>query len=174
MLYDAKKLDMEVFIILENDNVKLAQYTLDNCCNLVYDYKKTVVAPESVNKEAFTGRGFKTIYGGKFYCDMIDISMKNCVSEWAFLLKAGTKIQNRIDEKNSRYISRYNDVIFPVVNRVYNFSTLPLNGLLLNKAFYNEVGEFGDYESQEITKLIWADKAMQFGAKFKAIVGVRQ
>jgi len=173
MLYDAKKIDMQVFVLCDKSSVKDTQYTVDSCANFVYQYPRTVVISEDTDAKLFSGRGFQTICGGKNRLTMIDFAMQNCNSDWAFFIDSGSKIQNRIDEKNSQYVNEYNNVIFPVFNRIYNFAAASLNGLLLNKKFYQEVGAFGYYDSIEITKLIWADKALAKGVKFKGIVGVR-
>ena len=100
MLYDTKKIDMQVFVLCDKSSVKETQYTVDSCANFVYKYPKTVVISEGTDVSTFSGRGFHTICGGKTKLTMIDFAMQNCNSEWAFFIDSGTKIQNRIDEKN--------------------------------------------------------------------------
>ena len=91
--------------------------------------------------------------------------MKNLKNEWAFFVDSGTKVQNRIDEKMSKYVDTYKDVCFPVINRVFHFPLANLNCLLISKKFYEEVGEFEDFELPELTKLIWSEKAVSLGGR---------
>ena len=44
---------------------------------------------------------------------------------------------------------------------------------ILNGKTFEEVGEFPDMDSLDSSKLIWANKAIDKGCKFKGIVGAR-
>ena len=61
--------------------------------------------------------------------------------------------------------------MFPVVDRIWNFVDGSINGLMLSKKLHEEVGDFGSGDNLQLTKLIWAHKAIEKGCKFKAIVG---
>ena len=173
MLYAPKKLDMHVFILSEIKNVSLTQFTFDSCHNFLYKYEKTVVLSQDSDASGYENRLFCKISGGNSRLTSINCAMKNLKNEWAFFVDSGTKVQNRIDEKMSKYVDTYKDVCFPVINRVFHFPLANLNCLLISKKFYEEVGEFEDFELPELTKLIWSEKAVSLGGRLKGIVGMR-
>ena len=45
-----------------------------------------------------------------------------------------------------------------------------MNGILINKEFHKEVGIFGSGNNLQDTKVLWAERALTKGVKFKAIV----
>ena len=55
-----------------------------------------------------------------------------------------------------------------------------MNGIFIHRKLFDEVGDFPSGEMQkagvsdiELAKLFWANDAIDKGAKFKAIVGMR-
>ena len=76
-----------------------------------------------------------------------------------------------MNEKFSFYIGSEKDILFPVANRKYNFIDGTLNGLFINKKTFKEVGEMNDEGSLEFVKAEWAMSAIEYGCKFKAIIG---
>ena len=115
--------------------------------------------------------GRDIVQGGMCITSMIDAACSHSKTEWVYTVLAGSILKKGIDCKISKYIKSERDVIFPVVDRIWNFVDGSINGLLLNRNFHSEVGELGFGKNLQYTKLIWADKAMQKGANFKGIVG---
>jgi hypothetical protein len=168
MLYVSKSIDMEICIICIDGDFSKIRKTQKSSCFLTKDYKVIGVIPE--NREAEPSE-IKIYKGGLCVTSLIDVALKNVKSEWAFIVFAGSVIKKKIDLKLSQYVENERDVLFPVVNRIHDFVRGSMNGILINKAFYDKVGEFGSGNDLQDTKILWADRALQNGVKFKAIVG---
>lgn len=173
MLYQSSKLDMTVAVLAHEKPLKDIKRTFDSLVNLQHDYKRILCVSEQneLNHPVFDN----TILckSGNSITTSIDAACKIAKTEWLFFVFAGSYLPKNIDNKNSRYAQDYKDVIFPVANRQWNFVEATMNGLLISKQFHEEVGDFGTGNQLDITKLIWADRAMQKGVKFKAIVGAK-
>lgn len=114
------------------------------------------------------------VYKGKStISSLLNVGMRHCNSEWVFSVFAGTTVKENINKKFSFFVSSEKDVLFPIANRKMNFVDGTLNGLFINRRFFKEVGDFEDEGELDIIKLIWADKAMCLGCRFKAIVGAK-
>jgi len=167
MLYQEKTLDINVGIICVDGDFSKIEKTKKSTSFLGKDYKCIAVIPDAREKEACSIEVFK---GGSCITSMMDVAIKNCVSEWVYIVFAGSIVKKSIDVKLSRYVEGRNDVLFPVVDRIYNWIYGSLNGILINRNFYTEVGEFGSGNSIQDTKILWADRALEKGVRFKAIV----
>jgi hypothetical protein len=168
MLYVSKSIDMEICIICIDGDFSKIRKTQKSACFLTKDYKVLGVIPENREPEPIDTKIYK---GKNCVTSLIDVAIKNVQSDWAFIVFAGSVIKKKIDHKLSHYIENENDVLFPVVNRIYDFIRGSMNGILINKSFYAKVGEFGSGNNLQDTKILWADRALQNGVKFKAIVG---
>lgn len=167
MLYQEKSLDLTVIILsIDGDSSKIEK-TYQSSKFLCDTYQSLAVAPE---KKKVTEISCPIYYGGDFVTSLLDTGMCKIKTEWGYCVFAGSIIKKNIDRKLSLYIETEKDVLFPVVNRMWNFIDGSMNGLLINKKFYTEVGEFGSGNSLQNTKLLWAERALNKGVKFKAIV----
>ena len=70
------------------------------------------------------------------------------------------------------FVKSDKDVLFTVKNRLWDFLRNPVECLMINKNFYNEVGFFGKQNPEDIVKLLWASDVVKLGGTFKSIVGV--
>lgn len=167
MLYVSKSLDLGIGIIsIDGDFSKIIK-TYKSSVFLTKEYPSIAVIPE--NRELQDS--CIPVYQGKnSITSLFDLAIQKIQNEWAFVVFAGSVIKKKIDVKLSTYVENKNDVLFPVVNRIYNFIDGSMNGILINKSFYDEVGEFGTGNSLQDTKILWADRALQKGVRFKAIV----
>ena len=173
MLYQSVKLDMTIAVLAHEKSLAEIKRTFDSLVNLQFDYKRILCVSEKsdINSPIFDNTAL--CKAGNCMTSLIDAACKIAKTEWLFFVFAGSYMPKNIDNKNSRYAQDYRDVVFPVVNRQWNFIDATMNGLLISKQFHEEVGDFGTGNQLDITKLIWADKAMQKGAKFKAVVGAK-
>jgi len=168
-MYEAKKLDVTLGIVSLNAYFYEIQKTVNSANFLTWDCEKIAVIPFETNLEKPVS--CQVTNGGYCITTMIDSLVKNAKTEWIHIVFAGTYLKKSIDEKYSRYISGYKDILFPVVDRIWNFVDGSINGLMLSKKLHEEVGDFGSGDNLQLTKLIWAHKAIEKGCKFKAIVG---
>lgn len=104
---------------------------------------------------------------------LLNVGMRHATSDWVFSVFAGTTVRWSIDEKFAFFVQSEKDILFPIAERKMNFIDGTLNGLFINKKFFREVGDFEDEGELEHIKLIWADKAMSLGCRFKAIIGAK-
>ena len=164
---------MTIVVLAHEKSPLEIKRTFDSFVNLQFNYKRILCVSE---KSEITSPIFDDTVlckSGNCMTSLIDAACKIAKTEWLFFVFAGSYMPKNIDNKNSRYAQDYRDVVFPVVNRQWNFIDATMNGLLISKQFHEEVGDFGTGNQLDITKLIWADKAMQKGAKFKAVVGAK-
>jgi hypothetical protein len=170
MLIQPIDLKMSVCIICTGPSAAGIKKTVESCFYLDHPSKNLIVVKDDFDKTQINPAWGKLVIGGTAITDMIDIGCKNAETDWVYFVLAGTRLQKRIDSKNALHVKSYKDVLFPVINRRWNFIDATLNGLLLNKKFHEEVGDFGSGNDLMVTKLIWADRALSMGVKFKAIV----
>ena len=114
-----------------------------------------------------------TFKGKNTFSSLINSGMKNAKSEWNFIVFAGTNVRNRMDEKFFLFIDSKKDILFPIVDNKTDFVGGTLNGLLLNKETFKEIGDIEEDGSLDYVKIMWAFKAIQKGCKFKAIANTK-
>lgn len=170
MLIQPINLNLTVCVICTGFASQAIKRTIESCFYLDHKSENMIIVKEDFDKNQIDPSWGNLIVGGNSITEMIDLGCKNAKTDWVYFVLAGTRLQKRIDSKNALHVSSYKDVLFPVINRKWNFIDATLNGLLLNRKFHAEVGDFGSGNDLMITKLIWADKALSLGVKFKAIV----
>ena len=111
---------------------------------------------------------------------LINTGMKRVKQEWGFIIFAGSRIPAFIEKKFITFANAPTDILFPVVERRFDFVSGSFNGVLINKEFFKKVGNFteGDLQKQgmndfEMAKFLWSITAIENGAMFKGIVGMR-
>ena len=121
-----------------------------------------------------------TYKGEDTITSLINVGMKKIKNDWAFLLFAGSRIPTYLEHKIATLVKKEQDVLFPVVARKSDFISGSFNGVLMNRKFFYEVGEFEvikmkkpDLNDFELAKLFWAVDAMDKGVCFKAVVGMK-
>ena len=90
---------------------------------------------------------------------------------------AGSRVKTNPIKKLSIFTKDKKDILFPIVNHKISFDEGSSNGILINKEFFNAVGEFpcikgSNFNDFEVSKFLWGCKALEKGAKFKAIAGM--
>jgi hypothetical protein len=173
MYYETKDLNLCVVIVSFTGDVAEIRKTYFSAGLLSKKYPVLVVIPDgkTVDLEELNITDLPVMNGGNCVTSLFDTGIENCLGDWAYMVFAGTSLRKDMDLKLSRYADHESDVLFPVVDRIWNFVDGSMNGILINKNFFQSVGEFGSGNPLKLTKLIWADKAMAKGCKFKAIVG---
>ncbi len=167
MLFAPKTLDMEIGIMSFDGNHNHINTTVNSIKNLGFDYDYFILTPSVAKMTHFEHRIYIC---NDTITSLLNEGMKKSKKEWVYFVYSSCKLRQKIDEKLSKFIESYKDVLFPVVDRVWNFIDGSMNGILINKNFFNEVGPFIEEKDLKITKLDWADRAINKGGKFKAIV----
>lgn len=132
------------------------------------------VVPKSATKEEI--EIFKEICpiikGKNTIASLINTGIKNGNDEWNLIIFAGNWIKSKVDYKYFKFINSDNDVLFPIVNGKYNFLDGSLNGLMINKKFFNKINKLSEKEDLDICKLNWAMSVIENKGVFKAILGL--
>lgn len=162
------------FVILAPEHSKNLINITYNSINYHYPDSSsiTVIDSKATKEETAEIKEICPVYKGKdTITSLINVGMRHAPSDWVFLIFSGTIVRQRLNEKFSFYIGSEKDILFPVANRKYNFIDGTLNGLFINKKTFKEVGEMNDEGSLEFVKAEWAMSAIEYGCKFKAIIG---
>ena len=174
-LYVYKPLDLG-FIILCHDGtasrlwntISSIQVHYPNCpCICATGESTTEEELKTMQKKCVTRMGKNTI------TSLINAGMKSAPASWNFIVIAGSYVRGHLDQKFSYFVEEEKDVLFPIVDKKMNFVDGTINGILMHKKTFKEVGEMGEYESLELCKLEWAVRAIENGCRFKAIAGTK-
>ena len=113
---------------------------------------------------------------------LINTALRKSKSEWTLIVMEGTPLHRGIDKKYGLFIENEKDVLFSITMEYdkqgrptkirNNFEDATLNGMLIHKSTFKEIGDFTD-ESIPIAKLFWAVKATEKGCRFKGVLGMR-
>jgi hypothetical protein len=171
MYYQAKDLDMCVAIISIDGNTSGILKTQRSMDFLSKNYPSITVMPENIELDSDQEISTPIYQGGNCITSMFDVAISKSLAPWVYLIFAGSIIRKKIDIKLSKYVEAESDVLFPVVDRIWNFIDGSVNGILINKNFHKSVGNFGSGNPLKVTKLNWAEMALEKGVQFKAIVG---
>lgn len=171
-MFEPKELDVSMAVVITDKNTNKINETLRYNYKLFDKYKKIIIT-NNLDFNYFNDEKLNKIYTKSLQLlENYDIALKNCDTEWCFLLHAGSCLQFDLIRRLSKFITSDLDILFPVKNRIYDFIKNPLNGLLINKKTYNKIGIFGKDNPEDIIKLLWAFDAAKEGCLFKAIVGI--
>lgn len=167
MLYQEKHIDFTVVILSIDGDPSKIEKTYQSTKFLCDQYNCIAVIPKDRSVSTVSCQVYN---GGDCVTSLIDNGMNKVKTEWALFVFSGSIIKKKIDKKLSLYVETKRDVLFPVVNRMWNFIDGSMNGLLISKEFYGQVGEFGSGNTLQNTKILWAERALEKGVRFKAIV----
>lgn len=172
-LYQYKYLKFGFIVLCPNLNIGHLRNTISSIDIYFPEAKVAIVLPGSCKKEDLeaTSKLKKSYKGGKTIASMINTGMDHGSGEWNFLLFSKGWIRSRIDIKYSYFVESEKDILFPIINKNISFSEADINGLFLHKKAFQDIGDFPDMESLDMSKLIWANGAIKKGYKFKGIVG---
>lgn len=170
----SKKINFGFIVLNPESNPSLLKNTV-NSIRGKYDAPIISVTEKTAKEQQFKEMNdiCPTCRGENTYTSLINAGMKYPPADWNFIVIAGTNIGHKIDNKYSMFIESEKDILFPIVDKKYEFVEATLNGLLLHKNCLNEVGKMAEIGPYEICKLMWALDAIDKGYKFKAILGAK-
>jgi len=121
-----------------------------------------------------------TFKGKNTITSLINTGFKKIKKGWVCIVFSGSRIPAGIEKKWSLFCKNENDVLYPIVEKKYNFVEGSFNGVLINTDFFNKCGDFPDHVMQkqglndfEFAKLLWSFDALKNGACFKGIIGMK-
>jgi hypothetical protein len=114
------------------------------------------------------------VIGGKTITSLLDVGVRSIQQKWCLFVTSGTFLRLNTLKKHEYFCTSETDILFPVVDRKWTFDEATLNGLLLPTQVVKDIDPMGDSIADiKIAKLLWANKAIEMGYQFKAIVGAR-
>jgi len=173
-------MDLDIgFIVLNPDrDFDGLRITTNTLCCANYD-TICIVAKDTSPKETKPMKEICPVYKGQdTITSLINAGMKKLKHKWGFIVFAGSRVKTNIHRKLPSFINSEKDIAFPIVNGKTTFDEGSSDGILLNKEFFDSVGEFpcikrSEYNEFEVSKFLWSCKALEQGAVFKAIAGMR-
>jgi hypothetical protein len=110
---------------------------------------------------------------------LVNVGMKKLKHEWGLLMFGGSRVQPYVERK-LKFAESPSDVLFPVVEKRYDFVSSSFNGVMINTKFFQEAGDFPEctmikegMNDFEMAKLFWCMAAIEKKATFKGIIGLR-
>lgn len=158
--------------------VRSIKNNYDENAEIICIVDKSVKKPEieEMNHECAVFKGGNTI------TSLMNAGIKHAKRTWCMFIMEGAWLPKNIQSRYFKWIKHEKDVLFPIVvsydlqgQPVKIHSEFPestLNGMLIHKDFYEEVGKFTD-NPIKISKEFWGMDAFLKGASFKAILGVK-
>lgn len=114
--------------------------------------------------------------------DLVNIGIKKSKEDWAIIINEGTWVKANIDKKYSTFIKDESNILYPIqyeldINgKMFNvknkFIDCSLNGMIINKNCFNQVGDFNQTDLLE-SKMLWFFNAIEKKCSFKAILGLK-
>jgi len=120
--------------------------------------------------------------GGETITSLINNGIKNSSDGWNLLMMEGSWLPKNVKLRYLTWIKSEKDILFPIIinyNKegkpikiLSNFSDCTLNGILIRKEFFLEIGKLSENPLQ-ISREFWSIDAFEKGANFKAILGIK-
>jgi hypothetical protein len=175
-LYKQKDIKCGFIILSPECNVVPLLATINSIKNYYVKSKAICVFPEDCTPKTIEDikHHCPTYMGGKSITSMINCGLTNApCDEWNFIVIGGSRLTNCLDNKFSYFIENDKDILFPLVNKKMNFVDGTINGMLIQKKAFKDIGEFPEEGSLEMNKSFWGSTAVVKGYKFKAILGIK-
>ena len=142
------------------------------------------VLPKDADLKKYKEICHNSYKGQNTVTSLINVGFKKLKSEWGMVLIVGSIVKARIYKKYELFNKSDKDIFYPLVDHRYGFVDASINGLTINRAFFNEIGNFPENEmwkseeaweanSFELCKLLWSMDAEEKGCIFKAILGCK-
>lgn len=117
---------------------------------------------------------------GTTITSLINTGVKRAQRDWLYFVFAGGRIPNGIEKKWATFCKDDKDILYPLAAPYYNFVQGPFSGVLVNRRFFQSIGEMANIEASaddfndfEFIKTVWLNDAIALGATLKGIAGIR-
>lgn len=133
-----------------------------------------VTVPEADASELSEFNGVcPTFVGGDTYTSLINLGVRENKAEWSYIVMAGVHIRAKQLSRYERFCMGKNSVMYPVVDRLWQFDESTLNGLFLHRQAFEEIGPFDESgDDFQKVRLYWGAEAAAKGYRFISLVGV--
>ena len=175
-------LDIGIIVLCPDRNIGGLKNTVASVTHHCWNRECIGIVGNDATKEELAEMGeICPSYKGKdTITSLVNKGMRHLKHEWGFIIFGGSRVQHFLERKFTTFANYENEILFPIVERRCNFVDGSFNGVLINKKFFKTVGKFPEADLQkegindfEMAKLFWAIDAIEKGAKFKGIIGMR-
>lgn len=174
-LYRHKPISYGFVVMFPNFNFTLIKNTLNSIKSNYKDKEYISIFPKSVPSDLIKEISkISKIYisDGNNFSSLISDGMKNCFSNWNFFVCGnGAWLKPLLDRKYSSFIENEKDILYPMIARRRSFIQGGFNSFLIHSRTISELKKFPTYKNLEINSVVWTNKAIENGCKFKAIYG---
>jgi hypothetical protein len=175
-------MDVGFLIIGSDRNVAGLKNTLGSIRNKKHKESTIYVVGNDANKEDMDefSNYCPSFKGGNTITGLVNKGISKIKSEWVCIVFGGSRVPRYIESKWNCFCEKETDILYPITEKKYNFIDGTFNGVLINKKFFLKVGKFTTaimkkqgLNDFEFAKLLWANDAINHGAIFKGIVGIK-
>lgn len=172
------------FIILSSEaSTARVKSTYNSIMNNLDGCSAICVVPKKTKKENILElEKICPVFKGKdTFTSLINSGCSNGSEDWNTTLVEGVVVRKSIQKLYTSFCKSEKEVLFSVnfikdllgkpIKIFDNFYECSLNGIMMHKNAFKEIGSFEEYESLEKSKLLWAANAIDKGYRFKGIVG---
>ena len=101
------------------------------------------IAPSNANaSELKEMKKVSTVHkGDDTITSLINTGMKKTKCDWNLIVFAGNWIQKGLDRKFNIWANDKKDILYPVFGKKRHFTETPINGILIHKDTFKEVGD---------------------------------
>ena len=174
-LYKYKDLKLGIIVLCPNINIGHLRNTINSIDTHYPNLETIIILPENCSEDnmKIVSKFRKSFKGGKTVSSMINCGLSHApCNDWNMLIFSKGWLKNRIDIKYSYFVEAETDILFPITNhKTTNFIEENISMLMVHKKSFKKIGEFPNIDNLEISKLIWATKAIEKKCTFKGIVG---
>lgn len=173
------------FIILSPDhNIGGLKNTIRSLENNYKGSDYICIVPKEIKTEQYKEikENCKAYKGGLTITSLINKGFEKTKSEWNILIIEGSRVTKSIYKKYNLFIEKEEDILYPLIfeNDNYGYKKIiydkfydcTINGICINKSFFNKVGKFSE-NPLEISRKFWALEAKEKKANFKTILGIK-
>jgi hypothetical protein len=173
--YTKKDIKISFAIICPDNSLSLLRTTVGSISQKYQNVPFICVTSNSANADEIASmkKMCPTYKGKSTITSLINVAYRHAPTEWLILIFAGTAVQGRLDEKFGFFIGSEKDILYPIANNKTNFIDATLNGLMINKKLFKDIGPFLEDDELEFVKSEWACRAIENGCKFKAVIGCK-
>lgn len=142
------------------------------------DFSKTpylgvVPAKSTASEVADMARYGPVRTGGETITSLISEGVRWSDRDWCLFVTCGSWVRYSTFKKYITFAKSSKDILYPVIDRKYLFDEASINGILVYRSAFDEIGHFRECESLSESKTYWAATAVSKGYKLKALVGAR-
>lgn len=171
------------FIILSPDrNIAGLKNTVGSIRLKSYDRSYLcIVGEDATAKDIKEMKEYCPTFKGKnTITSLINLGLKKTKNEWACIIFGGSRVPSSIEKKLESSCKLPNEIVYPIAENKFNFIEGCFNGVAINTEFFKKVGDFPNFPMNkhglndfELAKMFWALDAMEHGAVFKGVLGMR-